>query len=232
MTFQGGGFGEEGHDEAKQTPHSPEARPWEEFAPPAYAGQPPAQPEPNAPHHPPPSGPVPPWIPPTSDYPSPGYPPSGGYGPPGHRGAAGHGGPPYSPPLPQYGQSYPPPGYGGGYGGPPGYPAPYDPYQPYRDRSHETNGLAIASLVTSIAGFVVGLALTLFCFLGILGIPVPIVGAVLGVVALNQIKRTGQQGRGLAIAGIAVGVTAAVLLVIVLIVAIALVASVHSPSVT
>ncbi len=55
-----------------------------------------------------------------------------------------------------------------------------------------TNGLAIASLVTVIVGG---------CFYG-LG---AIVAIILGVVALNQIKQTGQQGRGLAIAGIAVG---------------------------
>ena len=32
-----------------------------------------------------------------------------------------------------------------------------------------------------------------------------IVGIILGIIALNQIKQTGQQGRGLAIAGIVVG---------------------------
>jgi peptidyl-prolyl cis-trans isomerase B (cyclophilin B) len=50
-----------------------------------------------------------------------------------------------------------------------------------------TNGLAITSLVLSI----------LVC--------TSLIGAILGHVALSQIKRTGQQGRGLAIAGIAVG---------------------------
>jgi Domain of unknown function (DUF4190) len=226
MTFQGGGFGEEGHDEAKQTPHTPEARPWEEFAPPAYAGQPPAQPDPDAPHNAPPSGPVPPWNPPTSDYPPPAYPPPSGYGPTGYQDAPGYGGPSYPPPPPAYGQPYPPPGYGAGYGGPPGYPGRYDPYQPYRDRSHETNGLAIGSLVTSIAGGVLGIPLSFVCYVGIL---IPIVGAVLGVVALSQIKRTNQQGRGFAIAGIAIGVTAAVLLVIFVVAAMA---ALHSPSLT
>ncbi|MFZ0227422.1 MAG: DUF4190 domain-containing protein [Mycobacterium sp.] len=112
--------------------------------------------------------------------------------------------PPQPPPVPPYG--YPPPHAGPiGYGGPPpGYPAgPYDPYQPYpagpgRGYPHQTNGLAIASLITSI----VSLPLTAFCFIGLL---VAIVAIVLGVVALNQIKQTYQQGRGLAIAGIAVG---------------------------
>jgi hypothetical protein len=129
--------------------------------------------------------------------------------------------PPYPrqpPPVPPYG--YPPPPYGGppghggpmGYGGPPGYPVPYDPYQAYQVGPSETNGLAIASLSTSIAGVVLGIPLAIFCYIGLL---IPIVGAVLGAVALSQIKRTNQQGRGLAIAGIAVGaVTTAVLLAI------------------
>jgi hypothetical protein len=42
----------------------------------------------------------------------------------------------------------------------------------------------------------------------------PIVGIVLGVIAINQIKQTGQGGRGLALAGIIVG---AVLLAIIVI---------------
>jgi hypothetical protein len=223
MTFQGGDFGGEGHDEAKQPPRAPEARPWEEFAPPAYAGQPPIPSEPNAPHNSPPSGPVPPWNPPTPGPPPPPYPP-----PPGYHDAPAYGGPSYPPPPqppPQYGHSYPPPGYAGGYGGPPGYPGPYDPYQPYRDRSHETNGLAVASLATSVAGGVLGIPLSFVCYIGIL---IPIVGVALGIAALSQIKRTNQQGRGLAIAGIAVGATAALLLVIFVIAA---TAALHSPSV-
>jgi uncharacterized membrane protein len=106
-----------------------------------------------------------------------------------------------------------------GYGGPPVYPGPYDPYNPYQSRSHATNGLAIASLVSSIAG----VPLSLFCWIGFL---IPVIGVVLGVVALNQIKRTGQQGRGLAIAGIAVGAIAAVLVILFVI---ALMARVTSP---
>ena len=51
----------------------------------------------------------------------------------------------------------------------------------------QTNGLAIASLVLSILGCTA------------------LVGAILGHVALGQIKRTGQGGRGLAVAGVAIG---------------------------
>ena len=55
--------------------------------------------------------------------------------------------------------------------------------------------MAIASLVASLIGFIP------FCFFGIGSI----IGIVLGVVALNQIKSTHEGGRGLAIAGIVVG---------------------------
>lgn len=48
-----------------------------------------------------------------------------------------------------------------------------------------TNGLAIASLISSF-------------FISLLGI-------ILGHIALNQIKRTGEGGRGLAIAGLVIG---------------------------
>lgn len=123
--------------------------------------------------------------------------------------------PPYSPPP--YG--YPPPYQAGpppGYGGPPQFPTPYDPY---RVPPSETNGLAIGSLVTSIAGVVLGVPLTVFCYVGLL---IPIVGIVLGAVALNQINRTHQPGRGLAIGGIAVGGVTLALLVVLMVVVIAM----------
>lgn len=57
--------------------------------------------------------------------------------------------------------------------------------------------LAIASLVVSL--------------LGLLFWPLAVVGAALGVVALNQVRRTGEGGHGLAVAGTAVGAAAVVL---------------------
>jgi len=51
--------------------------------------------------------------------------------------------------------------------------------------------MAIASIVASCIGVLCGIG--------------SIVGIVLGVIALNQIKETRQGGHGLAIAGIAVG---------------------------
>lgn len=93
--------------------------------------------------------------------------------------------PEYPPPNPG-GYGYPPPNYPpptpGGYGY--GYPPPM--YSAPR-----TNSLAIASFVAAIAGF-------LTCGLG------DILGLIFGVVALGQIKRSGEGGRGLAIAGLVV----------------------------
>ena len=110
------------------------------------------------------------------NYPPP--PPGGGYG--------------YSPPPDGYG-SPPPGGYGypppGGYGYPPppagygyGYPA---------QQSFGTNGMAIASLVSALAG--------LLCMIG------SVLGVIFGIIALNQIKSTGQPGRGMALAGLIIG---------------------------
>jgi hypothetical protein len=134
---------------------------------------------------------------------------------------------PGPPPGPQQPSPYgyaPPPPYGGpaGYGPPPMYPGAYDPYQGYQ--SPPTNGLAIASLITSIAGVVLGIPLAVFCYIGWV---IPVVGAVLGGVALGQIRQSGQQGRGMAIAGVAIGTATAALLVLVMIVVIA--AARHSP---
>jgi Domain of unknown function (DUF4190) len=133
------------------------------------------------------------WEPPPVDYPHtdhpppsyPGYPPNPpGYQPPGYGYQPVQGGPP-------------------GYPGAAPYPGAYAPYQPgYPPPSSGNNGLAIASLVTSITGLILGIPLALFCWVGIL---LPIAGVVLGIVALNQIKQTNQPGRGMAIAGIAVG---------------------------
>jgi hypothetical protein len=75
----------------------------------------------------------------------------------------------------------------------PGYPYGYS-YGP----AGQNNKMAIASLVTSAASVV----LAGLCGIGLISGPV---GAVLGVIALNQIKDTGEDGRGLAIAGIVLG---------------------------
>ncbi len=119
----------------------------------------------------------------------------------------------HQPPMhfPQYPPSYPPsspPYYPPPYqAGPAGYPGYLDPYDPYRAPAAPNNGLAIGSLVASLIGF----PLLLSVFLLPLCVIAWIVGIVLGIVAINQIKRTNQSGRGMAIAGIAVGASGLVL---------------------
>ena len=101
--------------------------------------------------------------------------------------------PPDYPPPPPGGYGYPPPPGGYSYPPPSGYPPPGYP------QGTGTNGLAIASLVCSLFGWL--------CIVG------PILGVIFGFVALGQIKRTHEGGRGLAIAGIIVGAFVLVLLV-------------------
>ncbi len=126
------------------------------------------------------------------DYPSDAVVPPPNYGaPPGFQ-QPGYQQPGY--PQPGYPQmGYPPPGmpapgypphYAGGYG------YAYDPYAQVRPEG--TNGKAIGALVTSLAGL-------FFC-----GVP-SVVGLILGIVAMRETKRTGQEGHGMALAGVIVG---------------------------
>ncbi|MEV4354639.1 DUF4190 domain-containing protein [Nonomuraea sp. NPDC049625] len=115
-------------------------------------------------------------------------PSSGGYGeqPPSYpQEPLGYGQQPpsaggYGQQPPSYGQqAYGQQGYGQqGYG----YGAP--PQQP-----RSTNGMAVASLVLGIIGLI-------FC--GITSIP----GVILGHIALNRIKKTGEEGSGMAVGGL------------------------------
>jgi peptidyl-prolyl cis-trans isomerase B (cyclophilin B) len=72
-------------------------------------------------------------------------------------------------------------------------------------QSTQTNGLAIAALITSF-------------FVSILGI-------ILGFVALNQIKTSGEQGRGLALAGIIIGFVSIGIVLLWIIISVAVLAS-------
>lgn len=93
-------------------------------------------------------------------------------------------------------------------------PNPYAQVNPYA-QSHpgtapKTNGLAIASLVTSLAGLT-----GIFC--GFLGLAAP-VGLVLGVVARKQIRQDpSQHGEGLAWGGIIAGGIISLMLLIFLV---------------
>jgi hypothetical protein len=127
-----------------------------------------------------------------------GQPPHGqqGYGQPGY-GQQGYGPPPYGQPTfgqPTYGQPpYGQPAYGQQ---PPGYGPPVG-YAPAPQFGRPTNTMAILALVMA---FVFAPA-----------------GLVLGILARKQIARTGEDGDGLALAGIIVGglVTAFFVLMIV-----------------
>lgn len=76
----------------------------------------------------------------------------------------------------------------------PGYPAPgaAPAYGQTAPAGAKTNTLAIVSLVASIAGIVLW------------GIG-SLVGVICGHISLSQIKKTGEQGRGMALAGVIVG---------------------------
>jgi Domain of unknown function (DUF4190) len=194
MTAPGDGFGESARDDEGNQPPAgggPSEQPY--WTPP---WEPPASPPPSD-------------IPPPA-YPPPGYPASypAQYPPPpppGYEQPPGYGGPPYQPGPPQFGgppAGYGPPAYPGGYYPPPDYPARYEGgYGPQGPIQSGTNALAIASLVTSFTG--------ILCCVG------SIAAIVLGATAIGQIKRTRQEGYGLAVAGIVIGVATLVVTLIV-----------------
>jgi hypothetical protein len=95
--------------------------------------------------------------------------------------------------YPQYPATYPTsPGYG--------YEQTYPGYNaPVTTPTARTNGLAIASLVVSLVALV-----STPCY-GIGGIVIGAVGAILGHVGKRQITERGEQGGGMAMAGIIIG---------------------------
>ena len=110
-------------------------------------------------------------------------------------------------PVPPPGYGPPPPGYGApGYGPPPGYGYPSPGYPPMWRRP--TNTTAILALVLA---FVFAPA-----------------GLVLGIIARKQIRQTGEEGDGLALAGIIVGAIATALFVLGIVFWIVAVASISS----
>lgn len=113
----------------------------------------------------------------------------------------------FPPPLPGY-PGYPSPGLGAPYPPPqypvgaPGYPLAYPgaPMPMGYPQPPKTNGLAIASLVCSLLG--------LFCC--VTALP----GVILGHMATSQIKQTGEEGKGLALAGLIIGYVSMAIVVI------------------
>ena len=131
-----------------------------------------------------------PYAPPSTPLSQPSFAPPAGYPPPPPAG--------YPPPPPA---GYPP--------APPGYPPPPPGYYPhayypgsYGPPHRGTNGMAIASMVLGI--------LWLYWIGSVLAL-------IFGYVARSQIKRSGQGGGGMAIAGIVLGWVGIAVLVIVII---------------
>ncbi|MUM34009.1 DUF4190 domain-containing protein [Mycolicibacterium sp. CBMA 361] len=89
-----------------------------------------------------------------------------------------------------------PPAHQGYPGMPPVMPMPIG-YPPARS----TNGLAIASLVCSLLGLVTCAATS-------------VLGVIFGHIANSQIKRTGEEGQGMAVAGLIVGYIGVALLLV------------------
>ncbi|OXS31059.1 DUF4190 domain-containing protein [Streptomyces sp. XY006] len=98
---------------------------------------------------------------------------------------------------------------------PPGHPQPQDPYgPPPADPSrlhgpYGTAGRPYGTPVSVNALAVAALVLGVLCF-------IPALGLVLGLIALRQVKRSGQSGRGLAIAGVVLSSVGVVLWAVVL----------------
>ncbi|WFR67180.1 DUF4190 domain-containing protein [Curtobacterium flaccumfaciens] len=88
-------------------------------------------------------------------------------------------------------------------------PSP-QPYAPAPSVAPRTNTLAIISLVLAFVA--------------------PLIGFILGFVALSQVKRRGEGGRGLALAAVIVG--GAITLLYVILIAVAVLAAVSAPSTT
>ncbi|GAA3902018.1 DUF4190 domain-containing protein [Microbacterium invictum] len=111
---------------------------------------------------------------------------------PGQPQPPAYGAPPQTPPYAAPG-AYQPPAYPGAapqYPGAPQYPAyGYGGYPVQKN-----NVLAIVSMIASILGFIWVLP-----FIGSLA------GAIMGHISLNQLKTSGEKGRGMALAGVIVG---------------------------
>lgn len=107
------------------------------------------------------------------------------------------------PNLPDQPASQPAPAYGAA-GAAPAYGQP---------TAAKNNTLAVVSLVASLAGLVSGIGF--------------LVGIICGHISLGQIKKTGEQGRGMAVAGLIIGYVGIVLSIIVAIVIFASLAALY-----
>ena len=101
--------------------------------------------------------------------------------------------PPYGASSPSEYSAYPPPPYGG-------YPPPYGAYPPPYGYPPPTNALAIASLVCAFVFAPLGIAF--------------------GHISLSQIKKNGEGGRGLAVAGLILSYLFTVFMILMIVLAV------------
>lgn len=128
------------------------------------------------------------------------------------QGEAGFGPPQPGQAPPQYGQGAPQ------YGQPPGYgPPQFGQAAPYGRVGRGTNSLAIAALCCGIGQIIAG---------PLAGIP----AVILGFMSLGQISRSGEDGRGMAITGLVLGIVGLMLTVLVIILIVAVANNVTSSS--
>lgn len=141
-----------------------------------------------------------------SDFPPPGGPPvpppAGGPAPGWWQASDGN----WYPPEQQPGYAQPAYGAPPAFGAPPAYGAPAGYGYGYAAPSAGTNGLAIASLVLGIIWIY---------WIG------SILAVIFGHIALSQIKKKGQEGKGLAVAGLVLGYLGVVTLVLLIVFAVA-----------
>jgi len=134
-------------------------------------------------------------------------PPPPGYAAPAADVAPAYGATPYG------AQGYPAPAYGTAAYGTQGYSGYGTQGYGTSAAAARTNVLAIVSLVASVSGFII------LPFVG------PLVGVITGHIGLAQIKRSGEKGRGMALAGVIIGwVSLAFILIFIAIIVISIIA--------
>jgi Domain of unknown function (DUF4190) len=143
--------------------------------------------------------------------------PQPGQAPPGQA-PPGQAPPQYGQGAPQYGQAAGQYGQPAGqYGQPAGYGPPQFGQAAYGRAGRGTNSLAIAALCCGIGQILAG---------PLAGIP----AVILGFMSLGQISRSGEDGRGMAITGLVLGIVGLMLTVLIIILIIAVANNVTSSS--
>jgi hypothetical protein len=86
-----------------------------------------------------------------------------------------------------------------------------------KNQPQTTNGLSVAGFVCSLAGFLTGISF--------------FVGLILSIIGLSQVKKTGQNGRGMALAGVIIGAIGSAGVIITTVIAVIVVVMAASSSI-